>query len=130
MIKTAEVMCLCVAETIETTPANLAALQSNETTDGNKPTAEDTATVPQVPAPGEKCLVVIRRAFVAVLRQGRGREFELEVRRMMAEARGKGWESSDTEILIVPADCLAEAIRKAKGALDPAQYLDDGRGCK
>ena len=127
MIKTAEVMCLCVAETIETTPANLAVLQSNETTDGNKPTAEDTATVPQVPAPGEKCLVVFRQGGVAVPLQGRGREFENEIRRWLAEAEGLGWRGHDTELFILPAHELRQAIRKAKGALDPAQFLDNGR---
>lgn len=125
MIKTVVIMCLSVAGIMEAAPANMTALQSNETTDGNKPTAEGTATVPQVPAPGEKCLVVFRQGGVAVPIRGQGREFEIELRRWLAEAEGLGWRGHDTELFIVPAHELREAIRKAKGALDPAQFLDD-----
>ena len=86
MLESAETIRGKIAGSMENTSANLDALRPHDEND------ENAATVPQLPAPDDKCLVVFRQGGVAV-----------------------------------PAHELRQAIRKAKGALDPAQFLDNGR---
>ncbi len=121
MLESAETIRGEIAGSMENTSANLDALRQHDEND------ENAATVPQLPAPGDKCLVVFRQGGVAIPLQGRGREFENEIRRWLAEAEGLGWRGHDTELLILPAHELRQAIRKAKGAIEAAQFLKYGR---